>query len=221
MVVVGTILLKIGSNPNAALLHFDKAVKLLGYENPVMTGNYIEALRQHGAYDRANDLITQLVSLPIYKPSPSTSLFYYNVAMLEISLGSNRQRAIGFLEQSLLHDPNNINGWRHLIELYINTANFEKAEQQALVVLKAVPNDDRLWYLLGIAVHHLKRFEEAVQHYSHSLELNPEHFAVYANLGAAYQGLGKVEEAAACYRKALPHLPTDAGKDTCFYLFLL
>ena len=63
---------------------------------------------------------------------------------------------------------------------------------------------------MGIVLHDLGKFSEAVDCYRRALELKPEFVAATINLGVALRELGKLDEAAECYRKAIEIQPGEA-----------
>lgn len=208
---LGTLLLKVGTDGQSALNYLERAVSLLGYSNPLMIANYLEALRVNKAYDRAKELIASLIPLAQYQPSSATALFYYNCAMLELSYPNNKLNAIDYLYKALQADPNNHRAWKSLIELLIEKKDFVKAEELANQAIRIATRDHRLIYLRGVAIHHLSRLDEAVEDYKTALSLEPTYYPALANLGAAYQALGKVELAAQCFDVVIQYMPHDAG----------
>src|SRR5260370_25751431 len=70
-------------------------------------------------------------------------------------------------------------------------------------VLKAVPNDAKGCYCLGNLLYDKKRYEEAIQNWERSCELDAGFSIAWRNLGIAYYNVRHdPEKAAACYRQA-------------------
>jgi tetratricopeptide (TPR) repeat protein len=65
--------------------------------------------------------------------------------------------------------------------------------------LQDAPDDARLHFLLGVALHRGGRVADAVPHLERAAALNPDDGLVRYNLGAAYFALGRFEEAAEAF----------------------
>ena len=62
--------------------------------------------------------------------------------------------------------------------------------------------------MLGTAIYHSERFEEAIPHFKKSLRLSPIPFSqCLNNLAATYRFLGRYDEAIATYKKLLQLQP--------------
>ena len=68
---------------------------------------------------------------------------------------------------------------------------------------KKNPRDAITQYFLGRAKYNEKHFEEAVSAFQESLRLDAKYVGAADNLGLAYEGLGKIDEAIAAYKTAL------------------
>jgi Flp pilus assembly protein TadD len=69
--------------------------------------------------------------------------------------------------------------------------------------LEWTPNDSEGWYYLGRTKYNENRFEEAVRAFRQSLKLDPGNVKSEDNLGLAYAGLGRSDEAISAYRTAI------------------
>lgn len=56
---------------------------------------------------------------------------------------------------------------------------------------------------MGLALHAMGKFEEAVAHYERAITLTPDYPEAYNNLGNSLKELGRFKEAALCYRQAI------------------
>jgi len=65
------------------------------------------------------------------------------------------------------------------------------------------PRDAVALYFLGRAQYNRKHFEEAAKSFEQSLQIDPNYVGAADNLGLAYEGMGKVDQAAEAYRKAV------------------
>ncbi len=65
------------------------------------------------------------------------------------------------------------------------------------------PKEERARYYLGRTKYNEKRFDDAVREFTECLKLDARNVKAADNLGLAYEGLGKTEEALASYRNAV------------------
>jgi Tfp pilus assembly protein PilF len=63
---------------------------------------------------------------------------------------------------------------------------------------------------LGIALSKLNKFDEAKAAYRQAIQINPNFFEAYGNLGTVLQRQGKLSEAISCYQQGLKINPQDA-----------
>jgi tetratricopeptide (TPR) repeat protein len=69
--------------------------------------------------------------------------------------------------------------------------------------LQSTPEDTEGWYYLGRTKYNENRFEEAIKAFQRCLKTDPASLRAQYNLGLAYQGLGRTEDAAAAFRTAI------------------
>ena len=65
------------------------------------------------------------------------------------------------------------------------------------------PTDPEGWYGLGRILFTLQRFQDAVDAFQRSLNLLPDNMKAANNLGLAYEGLNRTDDAIRAYRQAL------------------
>ena len=86
----------------------------------------------------------------------------------------------------------------------------QTAEEIYRLILQADPDHAEALQLLGVIASQMGQHEMAVEHISRAIGLNGKVTAFHNNLGEAYRALGRIPEAAACYRRALKLEPNDA-----------
>jgi tetratricopeptide (TPR) repeat protein len=80
------------------------------------------------------------------------------------------------------------------------------------------PNNAQLWNEWGLVAYFLGRYEDAVDKYQHSLQLDPRFVDTYVFLGDAYQALNKPEEALEAHLKAVEMNPGSLSDQRLFSL---
>src|SRR5262249_22699435 len=78
-----------------------------------------------------------------------------------------------------------------------------QAEQVYQQILEADPQHADSHHLLGVLAYQMGHFEVALRSIHHALKLNNSNAAYFSNLGLAYESLGNMPQAVACYHQAL------------------
>ena len=86
---------------------------------------------------------------------------------------------------------------------YVLLGDYADADKWLTRMLSWTPNDADGWYYLGRAKYTENRFDEAVDAFEHALELSPGNVKFEDNLGLAYAGLNRTNEALAAYKSAI------------------
>jgi len=85
----------------------------------------------------------------------------------------------------------------------LNEGNFEKAEYLYRIVLVTQPTHPDANNNLGITLHKLNRFDEAITSYKSAIKFNSKFSMAYNNLGITHKVIGQYDEAESNYRKAI------------------
>jgi Flp pilus assembly protein TadD len=86
---------------------------------------------------------------------------------------------------------------------YVLLGDYPDADKWLTKMLEWAPNDSEGWYYLGRTKYNENRFDEALQAFERSLKLDPTNVKTEDNLGLAYAGLGRVDDALSAYRTAI------------------
>lgn len=86
---------------------------------------------------------------------------------------------------------------------YVLLGDYVDADKWLTRSLELNPQDSDGWYYLGRARYNENKFAEAVSAFQQGLKLDPNNVKSEDNLGLAYAGLGRNEEAAAAYQQAI------------------
>jgi adenylate cyclase len=94
--------------------------------------------------------------------------------------------------------------------LYIMQRQHDKAIASAERALELSPSGVRALSSFGTALIYACRFSEAVQYFEQAIRLDPfPPSSLFRNLGVAYRGIGRYEDAIVQYKKALKLEPDD------------
>jgi Flp pilus assembly protein TadD len=86
---------------------------------------------------------------------------------------------------------------------YILLADYADADKWLTKMLEWTPSDSEGWYYLGRTKYNENRFDEAIHAFQRSLQLDPKNVKIEDNLGLAYAGLGRAEDAISAYQTAI------------------
>lgn len=103
---------------------------------------------------------------------------------------------------------------------YILLGDLADADKWLTKMLEWVPSDWEGWYHLGRTKYNENRFAEAISAFRQCLNLNPQNVQAEDNLGLSFAGLGRDNEAAAAYHKAIDWQARSLMKDPGPYIDL-
>lgn len=86
---------------------------------------------------------------------------------------------------------------------YVLLDDYPDAEKWLTESTQGNAADPIAWYSLGRVQYKLNHFDGALVSFQKALELDPRNVKAEDNLGLAYQGLGRAQEAIASYRQAI------------------
>lgn len=86
---------------------------------------------------------------------------------------------------------------------YALLSDLPDADHWMTLAAQMSPNDPEAWYGLGRIRYSQQRFQDAVDYFQHTLALDPQSVKAENNLGLSYEGLNRLTDAIAAYRKAV------------------
>ena len=98
-------------------------------------------------------------------------------------------------------DPN-----QEEINFVLNLLSLNKLEEAKKEITKKMlqyKKSSILFNLLGAVLANQKNFDEAIENYQKSIEINPKYAQAYNNLGIVFHKKNKIEEAIENYKKAI------------------
>lgn len=102
----------------------------------------------------------------------------------------------------------NVDGWVAVASMYYDAGKFDRAIEVLQKADKHVPNEYRVFFLLGISQQRLHNDLDAAQSLEHALTLNDKSVDVYSSLGLVYDELQRHADSDSMYEKGLridPH----------------
>jgi tetratricopeptide (TPR) repeat protein len=86
---------------------------------------------------------------------------------------------------------------------YVLLGDYPDADKWLTKMLESASDDSEAWYYLGRTKYNENRFDEAVHAFEQCLKLDPQNVKAEDNLGLAYAGLNRVNDAVAAYHAAI------------------
>lgn len=96
-------------------------------------------------------------------------------------------------------------------EMALQHGNHALAREYAQRAVEAAPNDPQLWFLLGYAARLDGDYRQAVDAYSHGLQLNPSSLDGQSGLAQVYQLTGRTDEAERILKQVVASSPDRSG----------
>jgi Flp pilus assembly protein TadD len=101
---------------------------------------------------------------------------------------------------------------------YVLLDDYMDADKWLTKMLEWTPSDAEGWYYLGRTKYNENRFDEAVHAFQQLLKLDPNNVKAEDNLGLAFSGLGRVDDAAGAYENAIAWQKNAATKNPGPYI---
>lgn len=124
---------------------------------------------------------------------------------------SSAQVALELASLYLTQNPLDEDMWFLAANIACDDISPQLGEQIGYQALNYLPKSYRLLYQLGSSIHLQHRIDEALEYYFQSYNINSTYDRNLLNMAAAFQGLGRVDEALYIYELLEPLLPTDGA----------
>jgi TolB-like protein len=96
------------------------------------------------------------------------------------------------------------------IHFYWGYRNYDRAREELAKAQRALPNNTRIFWILGLIDRRQGRWDEAIRNLERSVDLDPRNVSTISDLGQTYFFLRKYEESIAMLDRALALEPRNA-----------
>jgi tetratricopeptide (TPR) repeat protein len=151
---------------------------------------------------RFDEALEVLAAAERMQPGHQVITMFMNVARARRSGAAQLE----MIKQYVADNPKDVQAQIQLANVYGFLRRHAEAEKLFLQALKAQPNDEKLYNLLGVFYSDAKQPEKAAAAYQKAISIAP-HATYYLSLGSALNKLGRTEEALEASRKALEMKP--------------
>ena len=206
---------------------YDKALEICDralairsdYLDPLMLRGHIYSWTKE--YDKAEEHFHKYIEVQAkYDPNQevenlilvhpdSRPTAFYSIAVISL-LKENKSKAREYLHKVTEVDPDYLDAWFKLGQIYLNDG--EEPDARRCFERQLQTANAHFDTLLGLGYLSFGRgdYESAVGHYSRAVILNEDDSRVRVKLGKALQKLGRIEEASVQYEAAVARASDDA-----------
>jgi len=136
------------------------------------------------------------------KCAPHFVAAFYNLAKLSRRLGQADDAKL-YCQRALAIDPQHVKSYLVLGAILRDEQKFEKAIDCYQQALTLQPNNAEIFSSLGNTQLAFSQLNSALISQQRAVQIQPDHPEILSNLGNAFQRLGRLDESAAMYKKAL------------------
>jgi anaphase-promoting complex subunit 8 len=138
-------------------------------------------------------------ALQIEKYRPETCCILGNY----YSLKNKHDRAVVYFHRALKLDPNFLSAWTLIGHEYVELKNTSAAIEAYRHAVQLSKRDYRAWYGLGQAYEILNMYLYSIYYYKQAAAIRPYDARMWSALGGCYEKLGKLDDATACFERAV------------------
>ncbi len=180
------------------------------YDKPLSqaTTSSLEALKAFSLGDSKHQMSDELAALPLYQRAveldPNFAMAYARLGTVYTNLGQtelaeqNRQKAFELRDRASEHEKLYI-----MSHYYVDSGQLEKGITALELYKQTYPRDSIPYNNLAVVYNQMGQFENALENGRQSVLLDPDSASGYANVGFAFSGLNRLDEAKATFNQAL------------------
>jgi len=175
---------------------YREAIELFqgNYYSLYMLASIAKSNRQH---DLALELFTQAENQSIVDP-----IFYYNLAMANISVG-DISAALKYLDKAVELAPEYLPAHHKRAEILMNENLPSSALSSYNIIIKNESKNGMAYFNRSVAHEALEQYENALSDINSAIELLPKTAELFFNQGNLLMHLGRHSEAILCYDNAI------------------
>ncbi len=182
------------------------------YDKPLSeaTTSSLEALKAFSLADSKHQMSDELGALPLYQHAveldPNFAMAYARLGTVYTNLGQtelaekNRQKAFELRDRASEHEKLYI-----MSHYYVDSGQLEKGITALELYKQTYPHNAIPYNNLSVVYNQMGQFENALENGRRAVQLDPDSASGYSNVGFAYAGLNRLDEAKATFNQALQH----------------
>src|SRR5882724_3840633 len=182
------------------------------YDKPLSeaTTSSLEALKALSLGDSRHQMSNELAALPLYRHAveldPNFAMAYARLGTVYNNLGQselsekNREKAFELRDRASEHEKLYI-----MSHYYVDSGQLEKGITALELYKQTYPRDSIPYNNLAVVYNQMGQYENALDNARQSVQLDPDSASGYSNVGFAYAGLNRLDEAKATFNQVLAH----------------
>ena len=182
------------------------------YDKPLSeaTTSSLEALKAFSLADFKHQMFDELTAVPLYQHAveldPNFAMAYARLGTVYNNLGQselsevNRQKAFELRDRASEHEKLYI-----MSHYYVDSGQLDKGITALELYKQTYPRDMTPYNNLAVVYNQMGQFENALDNARKAVQLDPDSASGYSNVGFAYAGLNRLDEAKATFKEALQH----------------
>ncbi len=182
------------------------------YDKPLSeaTTSSLEALKAFSLADMKHMISDELAALPLYQRAvdldPNFAMAYARLGTVYNNLGQtelgekNREKAFELRDRASEHEKLYI-----MSHYYVDSGQLEKGITALELYKQTYPRNSIPYNNLAVVYNQMGQYENALDNARQAVQLEPDSTSGYTNVGFAYAGLNRLDEAKATFNQALQH----------------
>src|SRR5207248_8441900 len=182
------------------------------YDKPLSeaTTSSLEALKAFSLGDVKHQMFDELTAMPLYQRAveldPNFAMAYARLGTIYSNLGQselsekNREKAFELRDRASEHEKLYI-----MSHYYVDSGQLDKGITALELYKQTYPRDSIPYNNLSAIYNILGQLENALDNARQSVQLDPDSASGYSNVGFAYAGLNRLDEAKATFNQAIQH----------------
>ena len=190
----------------------ESLVSVQKYDKPLSeaTTSSLEALKAFSLADSKHQMFDELTALPLYQRAveldPNFAMAYARLGTVYSNLGQselsekNREKAFELRDRASEHEKLYI-----MSHYYVDSGQLDKGITALELYKQTYPRDSVPYNNLAVVYNQMGQYENALDNARQAVQLDPDSASGYSNVGFAYGGLNRLDEAKATFNQALQH----------------
>ena len=182
------------------------------YDKPLSeaTTSSLDALKAFSLGDLKHQMFDELTALPLYQRAveldPNFAMAYARLGTVYNNLGqselseTNRTKAFELRDRASEHEKLYI-----MSHYYVDSGQLDKGITALDLYKQTYPRDSTPYNNLAVVYNQMGQYENALDNARKAVQLDPDSASGYSNVGFAYAGLNRLDEAKATFNQALQH----------------
>jgi tetratricopeptide (TPR) repeat protein/predicted Ser/Thr protein kinase len=188
----------------------ESLVSVQKYDKPLSeaTTSSLEALKAFSLGDMKHQTFDELSALPLYQRAveldPNFAMAYARLGTVYSNLGQselsekNREKAFELRDRASEHEKLYI-----MSHYYVDSGQLDKGITALELYKQTYPRDSIPYNNLSVVYNQMGQYENALDNARQAMQLDPDSASGYGNVGYAYAGLNRLDEAKATFNQAL------------------